>query len=250
MTSEAFRAPPSSVGSGLVTTGRAAQIMGVSPLRVRQMIEAGKLPATNVSGRYMLRVETLRMPRAAGRPLSHDVAWDVLALAAGKVPEGLTPRERAQRGGVLEAIARDEDPARGARTLLAARARRHFFASVDPSTLLEDDRVAVTGALHPSSGISIVAAPEQINHLQGYVHPDDLAEVRRTHMLGDDLAYGAVVILDVTTKRPGEELARAVVAVDLAESIYVREQQVARDFWAHAHQNLVRPLERTAGGQA
>lgn len=221
--------------------------MSVSTLRVRQMIEMGKLPATNISGRYMLRVEALRMPRAAGRPLTHDAAWDVLALAAGEVPDGLSPRELAQRIEVLRGIARVEDPALAARTLLAGRARRHFFASVDPSTLLEDDRIVVTGALHPSSGISIAASPEQLGHLQGYVHPDDLEDVRRAHMLGEDLVYGAVVVLDVTTKRPGAELEEAVVAVDLAESIHAREWQIARNFWAHAYERLSPALEADPG---
>lgn len=228
------RSQRSPVTSELVLTDRAAQIMGVSRLRVLQMIEAGQLPAAQASGRYLLRTEALQPRKAPGRPLTHDAAWDVLHLAAGVVPTGLTPRTLSQRRRELDRIAADEDPALRARTLLSARAQRRFFASVDPSTLLEDDRVVASGAWHPASGISTVTPAAELDHLRVYVHADDLEDVRALHMLSDDVTYGAVIIACVTTRMPKPEIMPAVVAADLAESIHPREQQMSRNFWVHA----------------
>ena len=228
------RQPPrSTVAIDLVTTECAAQIMGVSRLRVRQMIDAAQLPAVQVSGRYLLRPEVLQPRKAPGRPLTHDAAWDVLHLAAGVVPTGLTPRTLSQRRRELDRIAADEDPALRARTLLSARAQRRFFASVDPSTLLEDDRLVVAGAWHPASGISSAVPASELDHLRVYVHADDLDDVRALHMLSDDVTYGAVVIACVTTRMPRPEIMPAVVAADLAESIHPRGQQMSRNFWVH-----------------
>lgn len=227
----------STVTSDLVTTERAAKIMGISRLRVRQMIDAERLPATLIAGRYMLRTEALTPRRAAGRPLTHDAAWDLLHLAAGVDPGGLTLRTRSERLYDLERIATDEDPALRARTLLSARARRYYFASLDPSTLLEDDRITAAGAWHPASGISAVGpasgSAAELNPLRVYVHPSDLEDVQALHMLSDDVTYGAVIIVQATTRMPREEIMPAVVAADLAESIHPREQQASRNFWVH-----------------
>ena len=79
---------------------------GVSPRRVRQLIDAGSLPATRVAGRWLVEetaVEAAR-ERWAGRPLSWRSAWAVVlasleharpASRPGQPADANTPGGRA-----------------------------------------------------------------------------------------------------------------------------------------------------------
>src|SRR5688572_11796964 len=72
--------------------------LGVSPTRVRQLIGEGRLPATQVSGRWVLDARSrfgqpLRRP---GRPLEPRNAWGLLLLAEGRLPEWLDRSERSR----------------------------------------------------------------------------------------------------------------------------------------------------------
>lgn len=84
----------------------AATQLGVSPERVRQLIHDGVLPASRVSGRWILDsgdVRRLVGPRPPGRPLAPRTAWGLLALAEGRVPEWLNHVERSRLRARLRA---------------------------------------------------------------------------------------------------------------------------------------------------
>lgn len=54
----------------MIGTKQAAEILGVSPRRVRALITEGRLPSMVVAGTHLLRVEDLRLVagRKTGRP--------------------------------------------------------------------------------------------------------------------------------------------------------------------------------------
>lgn len=54
----------------MIGTKQAAEMLGISPRRVRALITAGRLPSMVVAGTHLLRVEDLRLveSRKTGRP--------------------------------------------------------------------------------------------------------------------------------------------------------------------------------------
>lgn len=79
---------------------------GVSPRRVRQLIDAGSLPATRVAGRWLVEESAVEAARErwAGRPLSWRSAWAVVlaslehtgpASGPGQPADANTPDGRA-----------------------------------------------------------------------------------------------------------------------------------------------------------
>lgn len=88
----------------------AARLIGVSPQRVRAMLQAGRLQGRKV-GRAWLVSDPQRLERRPrGRPLSAASAWALLALLAGEVPEWVDPavvsrlRRRVRQGEVARVL--------------------------------------------------------------------------------------------------------------------------------------------------
>ena len=54
----------------MIGTKQAAEMLGISPRRVRALITAGRLPSMVVAGTHLLRMEDLRLveARKTGRP--------------------------------------------------------------------------------------------------------------------------------------------------------------------------------------
>lgn len=77
----------------LLSVRQAADQLGVSHERVRQMLAAGDLEGEQLAGRWLLdRASVARRaarPRSAGRPFSPEAAWSVLASLAGPGPAAL-----------------------------------------------------------------------------------------------------------------------------------------------------------------
>lgn len=96
----------------------AARMIGVSPQRVRAMLDAGRLQGRKV-GRAWLVSDPQRLDRRpGGRPLSAASAWALLALLVGDVPEWVDPavvsrlRRRVRQGGVVRVLRQSAPRAR------------------------------------------------------------------------------------------------------------------------------------------
>lgn len=96
----------------------AARILGVSPQRVRAMLDTGRLQGRKV-GRAWLVADPQRLDRRPrGRPLSAASAWALLALLAGEVPEWVDPavvsrlRRRIRKGGLARVLRQSAPRAR------------------------------------------------------------------------------------------------------------------------------------------
>src|SRR5262245_18869934 len=149
----------------------AAEALGVSPRRVRQLIAAGDVPAVRVGRSWLVDGSAVHVERPAGRPWSARMAWAVLAVACGREPNGLpAPRaseakRRFRERGLLELAPR-----------LRSRARvRRFY--VHPSVIAD---LSVDGRL-VRGGVS--AAPDVdadiavANELEGYVRASDVRDL-------------------------------------------------------------------------
>ena len=83
----------------MMTVGEAADLLGVSPRRVRALIEAGELAGERVAGRVVLSqaaVDGYRR-RSGRKPLRSENAWGLLALVAGAKTAGEVDRRRLWR---------------------------------------------------------------------------------------------------------------------------------------------------------
>lgn len=215
-----------------LSVGEAAVVLDLTENRVRQLIDAGELPATKVGGRWVLAntdVEAFaRQQRPAGRPLSPDTAWALLALAAGRDAPPKTYsqmsrlRARLRKRPHLEEVAVD-----------VRRRHRPDLLYAHPGVLnrLRDDpRVVLTGVSAPGHD---VVAPQFV---EGYVAPRHHAELCAKYRLQPvDGAAGNVRLLVPDTDWwpfPGARHAwPAVVAVDLFDSGEPRSVRAARNLW-------------------
>lgn len=197
----------------------AAQLLGVSPRRVRQMLSDGSLVGTRVGRAWLIQSEQLRRLEngrpEVGRPWNSASAWAVLALADGESPE-LSPVERSRAKKRL-ALGLDRVAGR-----LVARADGRWFYG-HPSVL---ERLADVSDV-VRSGVS--AAAEHGADLlvgesfEGYVRVGDLDELVAQFSLEGQADRSNVLLRIVDDSvwpfEPGQRVAgRAVVAVDLFEA--------------------------------
>ena len=202
----------------VVNVACAADVLDVSPRRVRQLLESGQLAGQQLGRSWVIdRGDIDRLRRnCAGRPWSASSAWAVLELAAGHDLE-LSPveRSRARRrladhglGGLVE-------------QLRARAERREVYAH--PSVLGRvalDDRVVQGGvsAAHEHHADLIVQDSAEV-----YVRAGDAAAIVENYAL-DDNADRPNLILHVVDDEAwpfdGRQQVASwpVVAVDLLDS--------------------------------
>lgn len=187
----------------VLSVREAAEQLGVSSARVRQLISAGSLPARRSSAGWLIRADAVAYRSGsvrAGRPASPRTAWAVLcvlssALAADTAePPGRMVGDRRLRHHVLELLSTMPDPADDPerwRVLLASRSRteRMWAHPGLLSKLCDDDRISVGGdraAVHVGEGLSktglcdlYVAVPDVKDVVARYrLRPDPDGQVR------------------------------------------------------------------------
>lgn len=201
----------------MIGVAEAAEELGVSARRVRQMLAEGVLDGERVGRAWILDRDRVRrhagLRPEVGRPWSPASAWAVLALADGEEVD-LSPvqRSRARRRlglGLDHLIGR-----------LAARCeRRRLYAHQGVMERLADDvvRAGISAANHHGAGLVIGEGVE------GYIRAGDIGRVVEQFGLSDDSerpnALLRIVEDDVWPFAPDQRYAgRSVVGVDLCES--------------------------------
>lgn len=195
----------------------AAAALGVTPRRVRALIEAGRVDARKVGGAWLVEGATLRRAAAASRALAPATAW---ALLTGDTPPSRTAAVRVR--AYLGRLASSEDPERLLVAWAAARGSRVRLQSRTPSQVLADPRVVPSGLSDPRSGITDRAVAE------GYVTEEELRSLRLDHLLAPG-GHAAPVILHVTQTLPPAPVPLLLLAADLAEHDGPRESARARE---------------------
>jgi excisionase family DNA binding protein len=193
-----------------VSVREAADALGVSDRRVRQLIASGRIRARRVGSQWLVDGASLPGAPRRSRPLSHTEAW--LLLATEQAPRGRPGRWSERRDRLRD----DASPASLLASWAAARGDRLLFAAREPRGVLEDPAVIRSGVSDPRSGIGAADLAE------GYVRRDDLDAVRRRHLLRP-AAGRPDVILHVVAALPAAPVPPLVLAADLAEHDGPRE---------------------------
>lgn len=212
-----------------MNVARAADVLDVSPRRVRQLLESGQLAGQQLGRSWVIdRGDIDRLRRnGAGRPWSASSAWAVLELAAGHEPE-LSPVERSRARRRLA-----DHGLRGLVEQLRARAnRREVYAH--PSVLGRvalDDRAVRGGvsAAHEYHADSILQDAAEV-----YVRAGDVVNLVDSYALDEDVDRPNVILHVVDDEAwpfdNGRQVASwPVVAVDLLDANDERSQRAGRE---------------------
>ena len=208
----------------------AADELGVSDRRIRQMLADGRLPGERAGRSWVLDEQAVRefakCRSGPGRPWKPSSAWDVLALAEGnRVPISPVDRHRAQKRlelGIGSILGQ-----------LANRAERHWFYA-HPSVLeaiLEHPRFVASGiSALASNHIDLVVADQ----IEGYIPESELAGLIDQFALDSESerpnALLRVASDDCWPFAPRQRHAPTpVVAIDLLDSADERSRRAGRD---------------------
>jgi len=227
---------------GWLSVAEAAERLGISVQRVRQLLHAGELDGRKGPGGWIVAENAVRTreqtPPAAGRPLSSHMAWLVVAqlLAADSRPESGADLELDRRDRYrLRHLVAHRGIERDWAFWLSRRANvAHYW--VHPGVIesvLNDQRVSVSGA-----GVAAAAGAEiaggDVSDL--YLSSEALPGVIDDYGLQSDPAgqlqihlwrpgSGAEFVL-----RPGEPVPVALAALDLLSAPDSRARHWARTF--------------------
>ncbi|NKY38537.1 helix-turn-helix domain-containing protein [Cellulomonas septica] len=190
-----------------LSVAEAAELLEVSPRRVRQLIEAGRLQARQVGRQWLVEAASLPSRPRRARPMVPDVAWAILADVA---PDDYAPDEAYRWRQRRNRLVHDAEPEQLLASWVSSRARRQVFEARAPHGLLDDERVVPSGL---SDGRAGIAAG---NLVEGYVRAVDVDAVRREYLLRPG-GVAANVVLHVVDELPPRPVPRLVLAADLAE---------------------------------
>lgn len=224
----------------LLSIPDAAQILELSPSRVRAMAVHGQLGASKIGGRWLVERSAAEARRRSGghsgRPFAAHNAWALLLLASGKAVEGIDPsvRSRLRRALRVDGLA-----------MLAPRLSRraesqHF--DVHPGELrylLEDPTFLRTGISAAGEyGLDLLSGHEA----DGYVAASGLKQLIANHALSAAAADSGNVRVRLVPNKAWRHLADAKVVPTAAVAIDLAEDPDPRS--ASAGKQLLRRLKR------
>jgi excisionase family DNA binding protein len=147
-----------------MSTIEAAEALGLTSDRVRQLVASGGLRSRRVGGRYLVRRDDVeaRIDAGApsGRPFSPRRAWALVLLEEGVTPTGLDSVTLSK----LRAVLRDRS-LWAIRSRLGSRAERRDLRahSSDLDRLESEEGVILTGGRHArEAGLGLVASDAMV----------------------------------------------------------------------------------------
>jgi excisionase family DNA binding protein len=156
----------------------AAQL-GVSDRRVRQLIDAGALPARRVAGRLLVEEAGIPRSRPVARPMSTRIAWAFIRLLSNEPVADISDRELSRLEGKCRTLLASPRPAVLLRSWLRSRAQLLRLA-VSPSGvegLLQDPRLVPSGISDARSEMSAGREAE------AYVRPGHVERLMADHLM-------------------------------------------------------------------
>lgn len=212
-----------------MSAAAAAEVLGLTADRVRQLVMAGAIGSRRIGGRYLVRRDDVeaRLDAGApsGRPYSPRRAWALVLLAGGITPAGLDPVTLSKLRGVL----RDRS-LWAIRSQLGSRAERRDMRahSSDLERLESEDGVMLTGGRHAAeAGLGLVAPDAPVELYVDHSTADRL--VARYALRPSDRPNVRLRLLPpgIGPWLEGRVAPRLAVALDLAEDRDPRAQAVA-----------------------
>lgn len=209
-------------------------MMGVSAVRARQLVRAGRLRGRQVGGRWVVDVSSIPSAPRRARPMSPRMAWALVEVSERGSADGIGPRELHRLRRALERLAADAEPELLLRSWLAARGDRRLLSAVEISALRDDPRLVMSGLSDARSGLLAAKSVE------AYVHAGDMPSVLRDHLLIDAWPR-ANVVLHSAPLLPEWPVPALLVAADLADHDGPRELARARELiaeWAASREGV------------
>jgi len=214
-----------------MSTTQAADALGLTADRVRQLVASGALGSRRLGGRYLVRRDDVEARSDAGassgRPFSPRRAWALVLMADGVAPAGMDPITLSK----LRAVLRDRS-LWAIRSRLGSRAERRDLRahSSDLDRLELEAGVILTGGRHArEAGLGLVAPDAVVELYVDRPTADRLAAryalrpSERPNVRLRVLPPGIAGWLDVRVAP------RLAVALDLAEDRDPRAQAAARE---------------------
>ena len=203
----------------------AAQRLGLSEQRVRQLLANGDLPGEQISGRWVVDDAGLGAPRAKSRPLSERMAWALLGALSGEAMH-LHDMERSRVKDYRRRL-QEAEPDEAVQLLhswLARRADRLELACspADLANLRADPRLIASG--YSAREARLAAGSDA----EGYVLAADVDALRREFLLIES-ARPNVWLHVVRESHNWDLLWPALVAADLADHGGPRESARAAE---------------------
>ena len=167
--------------------------------------------------------------------MSPRIAWALVEISRGGSANWIVPRESYRLRQALDRLVADDEPELLLRSWLAARAEREFLSAPEVAALRTDPRLVLSGLSDERSGLSAAA------YVEAYVRAEDVAAVRRDHLLVD-AGSNANVVLHVSPLLPDRPVPALLLAADLAEHDGPRELGRARELiadWAASRAGAV-----------
>lgn len=218
----------------------AAQVLELSPSRVRAMAVHGQLDASKIGDRWLVERSAVEARRRkgghSGRPFAVHNAWALLLLASGQTVEGIDPsvRSRLRRALRVDGLAK-------LAPRLARRAESQHF-DVHPGELrylLEDPAFVRTGISAAGEyGLDLLSGHEA----DGYVAASGLKRLIANHALSAADAHSGNVRVRLVPNKAWRHLADAKVAPTAAVAIDLAEDPDPRS--ASAGKRMLRRLNR------
>jgi excisionase family DNA binding protein len=230
-----------------LSVAEAAQRLGVSERRVRQLLDAGEL-AVGWVGPYRVIDEASVRRRAssrpgAGRPLGQPLAWIVIDVLSHPGSAAARPKDRRLRHRLRRVLVEEHSVAEWA-LLLRRRAVQHRYWGHPGivSDLRVDRRVSSGGARAAAAhGLDVSV----VDDVGGYVDHAALHEIEQDFALEPDVrgdvllcAYDASLL---GAPIGGKPIPVAAAALDLLDSPDVRLAHAGRSWLQRALSNLVLP---------
>jgi len=227
----------------------AAARLGVSPRRVRQLLDTGDLAGERVSGRWVVDEESLRQAASrpgAGRPLSPASAWALLGVLSAADPRSGS-RPEQDRAALVAAwrgvpagnvrhrlraivLGRDIDGDLVAALRRRAEGARYWAHPGVVEPLLADAAVSVTGARAAAAhGLDIAPGDEA----RAYLRERHVAELVERYALEPDLGGNVELLVvpasvpDSLAPHPDRPVGAAVALVDLFADADARSRHLA-----------------------
>jgi hypothetical protein len=213
----------------MISLADAADVLNLSPARVRLLASIGDLPAEKIAGRWLVdRGDVERRRRrggASGRRFAPQNAWALLRLASGEEAVGVDPvtRSRLRRALTLEGLA-----ALAPRLEHRAEVRRYDGHPGEIAHVLSDPRLVPSGI---SAALTVGLDVMSGNEADGYISASDLERFVHEHALDPASSFDANVVLRVVPKdvwadflAGSDHAPEAAVALDLVDEVDSRSR--------------------------
>jgi excisionase family DNA binding protein len=225
--------------ANLLSVPQAAGQLGISPRRVRQLLDAGELSGHRIGTHVVVDAASvarrLAVPPQVGRPASPRLAWAAIAaLSPADAPELTDRLLRHRLARLLRDAHQPDDWVRLARR--RARLKRYWAHPGIVEALLAEPALSVGGArAAAAAGLRVSPGDEAV----AYVAAEALGAVEKRYRLQED-AGGRVELRVVSASvrafapRPGVPAPLGAGVLDMAESEDARLRDLARSWLASA----------------